>query len=113
MAKERLDLLQPVGHRPSREVEASRRRGHVLAGVEVGLERLDELAAEPLVGEQRAELAAHGGLREVRVCEEQPLEGQLFGVRYPATEAEPLCGARGIDEIRIGPGQRANAVDRS
>ena len=113
MAKERFDLLQPVGHRPSREVEASRRSGHVLPGVEVGLERLDELSAEPLVGEQRPELASDRRVSEVRVCEEQPLEGQLLRVRDPATQAEPLCGARGIDEIRIGPGQRANAVDRS
>ena len=69
--------------------------------------------AEPLVGEQRAELASHGGLRELRVREEQALEGQLLRVRDPATDAEPLGGARGVDEIGIRAGQRADAVDRS
>ena len=105
-------LLEPVGHRPGRQVEASCRRGHVLAGVEVGLERLDELLAEPLVGEHRAELAPHGGVREVPVREQQTLEGQLLGVRDPAAQAEPLGGARGVDEIGIRRGERTDAVDR-
>ena len=113
MAKKRFDLLQPVGHGPRRQVESPSRSGHVFAGVEVGLERLDELPAEPLVGKQRAELASHGGLRELRVCEEQALEGELLRVRNPATQAEPLGGSRGVHEIGIRRGQRANAVDRS
>ena len=112
MAKQRLDPLEPVAHGPGRQVEASCRRSHVLAGVEVGLQRLDELLAEPLVGEQRAELAPHGGVREVAVGEKQTLEGQLLRVRDPTTQAEPMGGARGVDEVGIRRGERTNTVDR-
>ena len=113
MAKQRLDLLKPVGNGPGREIESPSRSGHVFAGIEIGLQRLDELPAEPLVGKQRAELSSHGCLRELRVGEEQALEGELLRVRNPATQAQPLGGARGVHEIGIRPGQRANVVDRS
>ena len=112
MAADRFDLLEPVGDGPRREVESSGRGGHVLAGVEVGLERFNELPAEAFVREERAELATHDGIGQLPVREEESLERERIRVRDPPTAAQPLRGARGIDEIGIRGGQRTDAVDR-
>ena len=109
MAEERRDPLEPVGHRPGRQVEASRRRGHILTGVEVGLKRLDELLAEPLVGEQRAEFAPHGGVRETGAT--TALEAHLVAVHrvcgldaLPGTtgEQQDCSGHRRTQQLDAG-----------
>src|SRR5215510_8933465 len=101
MAKQGHDLLEPIGNGPRREVEASGRRRYVLSGVEIGLQRLDELGAVSLVGKQRAELPTHSRVREITVREQQPLESELLRIRDPTAQAEPLCGAGGLDKVGI------------
>ena len=102
-AEQVLDLLEPVGDRPRRQVEAARGSRHVLAGIEVRLERLDELVAEPLVGEQRAELTVgrsrrRGPGRPAAAARGRAAPDPAIQPRRPSRWAI----ARGVDEIGVG-----------
>ena len=113
MTKKQFDLLEPVAHCPGRQVEASCRGRHILGSLGIGLERLDKLAAEPFVGEQRAELASHRGVREGHGWREanarvQAAPGSGIQPRSPSRWAVRVASA----EIGVCRSERTNTLDR-
>ena len=71
------------------------------------------MSSSPNRSSAMSELASHGGLRELCGSARNSRSSALLRFWNPATQAEPLGGARRVHEIGIRPGQGANAVDRS
>ena len=80
MAQQVLGPLEAVRDGPVGQVEPPGGLAPVAAGVEVRLQRLDELLAHPRVGEERAQLALDDRRGEVRVAQQEPLDAELGDV---------------------------------
>ena len=88
MAEHLLSPLEAIGDRSVREVEPTSRLAPVAPGIEVDLQRLDQLLTHARVGEERTELLLDDVGGEVWVAQEEALDSELGHVVDDAVQAD-------------------------